>query len=284
MNLTNITVTPVHVAFDEVCEKRWIDWSPRPAKRPGAFCATSDFHGEPRIFMTYNECAHDLMTLAHELGHAWHSRLLDDRRAFAKEYPMTLAESASTFAELMLVRGMLADPGVDAAVKCALANQAVGHAASFLLDIPVRYHFERELCERRAAGELSVSQLSELMVAAQRRTFGEVLLEGEEHPLFWASKGHFYMDQVSFYNFPYTFGYLLSRLLQGMLDQAGPGFLASYEEFLRRSGTASCEVAVRETLGREIGETAFWMEAIDTLEETFTDARRWLERAHAAGN
>ena len=263
--------------FDEICEKRWIDWSQRPGKRPGGFCTTSDYNGESRIFMTYNDCAHDIMTLAHEVGHAYHSYVLRDSRPFAKGYPMTLAESASTFAELILTDGLQSDDEVDPRIKLQLADEELNHSSAFLLDIPTRYYFEKSLYERRAAGELSVSELNQLMVDTQRHVFGRSLVKGEENPYFWASKGHFYISSVSFYNFPYTFGYLLSRSLFGLMKKEGDSFFARYEDYLLQSGSMSCEDVAKHTLGKNIERPKFWEDAIGTIENTLARTKKLIK-------
>lgn len=264
--------------FDRICEENWIDWSQRPGKRPGGFCATSDFNGESRIFMTYNECAHDIMTLAHEVGHAYHSYILKDSRPFAKGYPMTLAESASTFAELILTEGLQADNGVDPRIKLQLADEELNHSSAFLLDIPVRFHFEKALYERRATGELSVTELNNLMIETQRNIFGNSLETGEENPYFWASKLHFYISGISFYNFPYTFGYLMSRALFRLYKEEGESFFARYEDYLLMSGSMSCEQVAKRSLGQNIRKPEFWAEAIGTIEGTLSRTRRLLKK------
>ena len=217
--------------------------------------------------MTYNESLGDVLTLAHESGHAFHGHLMRDVRPYGRIYPMTLAETASTFAEQVLMAGLLDDPSVSAAQKALMLDIQVGHGAIYLLDIPVRYEFEKAFYEERAGGELSVSRLKELMVQTQRRIFGDVLEPGREDPYFWASKLHFYITGLTFYNFPYTFGFLLSRGLYAMFKQEGAGFLRKYEEFLRLAGSDTAENVVQRTVNRDLEDPQFWREAIQSLEE-----------------
>ncbi len=245
--------------------KNWIDWSPRPGKRPGAFCTGSLLTRESRVYMTYNDTLGDVRTLAHEIGHAFHSYIMRDVRAFARFYPMTLAESASTFGEMLLTAGALSDPSIAPEEKASLLDMEVGHGAIFLLDIPVRYHFEKKLYEERARGELSVGQLKELMAETQREILGDTLERGGEDPFFWASKLHFYITGVTFYNFPYTFGFLLSRGLFAAFQREGADFLPRYEAFLRLTGSDSAEAIARRTLDCDLGDPAFWTDAINTL-------------------
>lgn len=250
----------------QVLAQRWVDWEPRPGKRPGGFCTSSMLSKESRIFMTYNESLGDVLTLAHEAGHAFHGFLMSDLRPYSRIYPMTLAETASTFGEQVLMNGLLDDPAVNGAQKAMMLDAELGHGAIYLLDIPVRYEFEKTLYEERQDGELSVSRLKELMVETQRRILGAVLESGGEDPYFWASKLHFYITGLTFYNFPYTFGFLLSRGLYAMFNANGRDFLSQYEQFLRLAGSDTAENVVKRTLGRDLETPEFWSEAIRSLE------------------
>jgi oligoendopeptidase F len=250
-----------------VIAQNWIDWEPRPGKRPGGFCTSSMLSKESRIFMTYNESLGDVLTLAHESGHAYHGFLMREVRPHARGYPMTLAETASTFGEQVLMNGLLEDPAVSDRQKALILDVEVGHGAIYLLDIPVRYEFEKAFYEKRADGPLSVTQLKNLMVETQRRVLGNTLEPGGEDPYFWASKLHFYITGLTFYNFPYTFGYLLSRGLYGKFRQAGADFLSRYEEFLRLAGSDTAENVVKRTVGEDIEKPEFWTASIQSLEE-----------------
>ncbi|HWP58492.1 MAG TPA: M3 family oligoendopeptidase [Candidatus Acidoferrales bacterium] len=253
--------------FREMVRRNWIEWEPRPGKRPGAFCTGSLLTNEARIFMTYDGSFGDAVTLAHESGHAYHGELMRDLRPFARAYPMTLAETASTFAELVFLEGALRDAGAGDARQCFLLDMELGHAAVYLLDIPVRFAFEKALYEERGGGELGVSRLKELMVETQRRILGDALETGGEDPYFWASKLHFYITGTTFYNFPYTLGFLLSRALFSMFRKEGSAFLPKYENFLRLSGSDTVENVARQSLGRDLESAGFWSEAIASLEE-----------------
>jgi len=259
-------------------ERRWIDWSPRPGKRPGGFCSTSSWINESRVFITYNETLGDLSTLAHELGHAFHGRLMSDLRPWSRRYPMTLAETASTFAEQLVIDAVLDDPEAPADQRALLLDSRMQDAATFLLNIPMRFYFERSFHEERAAGELSVSRLKELMLAAQRRCYGDALAADELDPWFWASKLHFYITGLSFYNFPYTFGYLFSMGLFARAKEEGPGFLPHYEDLLRRTGSDTAEGVARAALGVDLERPDFWNASIDLID---ADAKAWRDATAA---
>jgi len=116
------------------------------------------------------------------------------------------------------------------------------------------------------------------MSQTQRRVLGDVLEPGGADPYFWASKLHFYITGITFYNFPYTFGYLLSRGLYAMFKKEGNGFLPKYEEFLRRAGSDTAENVVKQTVGRDIEKTEFWNEAIQSLAEPLEDLQATLPK------
>ncbi len=260
--------------FEHLCRSEWIDWDVREGKRPGGFCTGSLLTGESRIFMTYNGSIGDILTLAHEAGHAFHSHVMRDLRPYSQFYPMTLAETASTFGEMLLAEGLLQDPSINPRDKALMKDAEVNHGAIYLLDIPVRYEFEKKLYELRAQGEISVSDLKKLMVETQKSVFGDVLLEYD--PFFWASKLHFYITGVSFYNFPYTFGYLLSRSLFEKFRRYGEEFIPVYEEFLSLTGSDEAEGAVKRSIGDDITEKDFWKEAILTLSRPLEELKELL--------
>lgn len=258
--------------------ERWIDHSPRPGKRPGAFCSTSPVLRTSRVFLTYAGAMGDVQTLAHELGHAFHGSVLRDLRPWAARYPMTLAETASTFAENLLTHAALADPATSDALRLRLLDQRLQDAEAFLLNIPMRFDFETALYARRAQGELGVAELQALMLAAQQQTYGDALDPAQLDPWFWASKQHFYFTTISFYNFPYTFGYLFSAGLFARFLEQGEAFLPRYEALLRRTGSASAETLAREALGVDLREPGFWHASIDLVERDLERFAALVER------
>ncbi len=251
--------------FRRMLRGGWIESEARPNKRPGAFCTRSKLTGEQRVFMTFNGTLGDVTTLAHETGHAWHGHLLKTMRPWSQNYPMTLAETASIFAEHVLAEGLYRRADVDAGQKLAMLDEDLSGMAVLLLDITTRFTFEAAFYEARQAGELSVSRFKELMVAAQRETYGDVLAADGEDPYFWASKLHFYISALSFYNFPYTFGYLLARTLVARFREEGQAFLPRYEALLTASGSDTVETVVAHALDEDITRQAFWREAIRGL-------------------
>ncbi|GAB7081811.1 M3 family oligoendopeptidase [Megalodesulfovibrio paquesii] len=260
-------------------DTRRVEAEKRAGKRPGAFCTTSLKSRESRVFMTFGGRHGDVQTLAHELGHAFHGYTLRDTRPLASMYPMTLAETASTFAERLLQDAILADPNAPAGQKLGLLASRCDDAAIFLCDIRMRYLFEKAFYDERAAGEVPVSRLTELMLAAQDQAFGDSLDPAERDPLFWASKLHFYITGVSFYNFPYTFGYLLSLILCERGRAKGEAFHADYETFLRDTGSGKAAAVVKRSLGDDIGQPSFWAEAMAAIGRDLEQMRQLLAEA-----
>jgi oligoendopeptidase F len=252
--------------FRDMLAQRWIEAQPRSGKRPGAFCTGSQLKHEERVYMTFHSTVHDMVTLAHEVGHAWHSCVLRPARSFAANYPMTLAETASNFGEMILLDGLMSDPGMTPETKAYLLDQEMLRAHAYLINIPMRYEFEKAFYTERAAGEVSVSRLSELMSEAQRKLYGDTLLDDGTDPMFWAYKMHFFITGVSFYNFPYVFGYLLSQALFARFKAEGASFLPRYEAFLSMTGSATCEEVVKQTLGEDLTNPEFWATALKAIE------------------
>ncbi len=251
--------------FRMLLDRRWIESQARANKRQGAFCTGSAVTNEQRVFMTFSGDMGSLTTLAHEVGHAWHEHLLRETRPMARRYPMTLAETASVFAESIFSQGLSRDDHIADVQKLKLLDAQLTDAAVMLLDITTRYEFESAFYEQRMDGEVSVSRLKALMVDTQRRIYGDALLEDGVDPYFWASKLHFYFTGISFYNFPYTFGFLLTRVLIGRFEKEGPAFLAEYERLLKRSGSATVETVVSESLGLDLTSVDFWSRSLEGL-------------------
>jgi oligoendopeptidase F len=251
--------------YHYMIKNRWIDSLSRHGKRPGAFCSNSILIGQQRIHMNFMGTLKDVGTLAHEMGHAWHAHLLKSDRPFVQNYPMTIAETASGFTEQLLFGGLLKDPELSRMQKLRLLDSDLSNAAVLLLDITVRHEFERNFYAERDLGEVTSVRLKEMMTAAQHRIYGDVLAADGADPLFWASKLHFYLTGVEFYNFPYTVGFLLARALYQRLEEEGSSFLTQYEQFLRQSGSHTVESLTRQALDVDITRSEFWGDILDGL-------------------
>jgi pepF/M3 family oligoendopeptidase len=242
----------------------WIDAEGREGKVGGAYCTDFPLAGESRILCNFEGSFDSVTTVAHELGHGWHHELLKDLPRSLSAYPMTLAETASIFAETVVFEGALGEaPGAEG---LALIEGNLKDSCQVVVDILSRFYFERALFERRDRGELTAGELCALMIDAQKKTYGDAL-DGEQlHPYMWAVKGHYYNPSLAFYNYPYAFGLLFSLGLYTRAREEGPSFAGAYRDLLRLTGRASVEETARAA-GFDLGADAFWRQGISLIGE-----------------
>lgn len=255
----------------EAFNKQWIEAEDRPGKRPGGFCTSLPVSKQTRIFMTFGGTVSNMSTLAHELGHAYHQFLMDDLPAFNQEYAMNVAETASTFAE-MIVSDALVKNATTNDEKVALLADKIQSAIAFFMNIHARFLFETRFYEKRKQGMLDAAELSALMEEAQREAYQGAL--DQYHPHFWASKLHFYITDVPFYNFPYTFGYLFSTGIYALAQREGAAFADRYDALLRDTGRMTVEELASKHLGVDVTKPDFWRDAIALSVE---DVKLFLE-------
>lgn len=241
-------------AFSE----RWIEAEDRPGKRPGGFCTSFPVSGESRIFMTYSGTKGNVATLAHEIGHAFHQYVMKDLPYPSQRYAMNVAETASTFAE-MIVADACVKNAATPEEKRVLLEDKVQRGTAFFMNIHARFLFETRFYEERKSGPVSVERLKELMKQAQQEAYCEALADYQ--PLFWASKLHFYITGTPFYNFPYTFGYLFSTGIYARAVQEGARFEDRYIALLRDTGRMTVEDLARKHLDVDLTKPDFWREA-----------------------
>ncbi|MEX2445680.1 MAG: M3 family oligoendopeptidase [Alkalispirochaeta sp.] len=252
--------------------EQWIDARPRSGKVGGAYCIDFPAVGESRILANFGGTYDGMSTLAHELGHAWHSHQLRDLPAMQRHYPMTLAETASIFSETLVFYSALESASGDNEIY--ILEQFLQGSTQVIVDILSRFIFERELMERRAQGEVSAGDLKEMMLSAQKETYGEALNAEELHPYMWAVKGHYYRPELAFYNFPYAFGQLFGLGLYDQYSHAPKGFAQRYRRLLRETGRKDA-VSVTAEAGFDIETPEFWrgaMGRIEALVERFVTA------------
>ncbi len=252
-------------------QQRWIEAEDRAGKRPGGFCTSLPRSKETRIFMTYSGTASNVSTLAHELGHGYHQHVMNDLPAFSQQYAMNVAETASTFAE-MIVADSLVKEASNAEEKLSLLEDKIQRSIAFFMNIHARFLFETRFYEQRRAGMVGSEQLNELMEQAQREAFCDTLSSYHRH--FWASKLHFYKTAVPFYNFPYTFGYLFSTGIYALAQQEGTGFAAKYDALLHDTGRMTVEQLAQKHLGVDLTQPEFWQGAVDV---SIADVKLFLE-------
>ena len=246
-------------AFDQ----NWIDAEPRSGKRGGAFCMGVPAVDESRILCNFDGSLGQVSTLAHELGHAYHNECQVGKAILQSSTPMTLAETASIFNETIIVDALLAETA-DADEELSILEEFLGGAAQVIVDIYSRYLFEKEAFERRAGAELSADDFCEIMVRAQKETYGDGLDQDTLHPYMWAWKPHYYRSDLSFYNFPYAFGLLFGLGLYAVYQERGADFVPEYDELLRSTGEGTAaDLAAR--FGLDIRQRAFWEDSLEVI-------------------
>ncbi|MBM4431160.1 MAG: M3 family oligoendopeptidase, partial [Chloroflexi bacterium] len=218
-------------AFDH----HWIDAEPRNGKQGGALCMAIPDLEESRVLCNFDGSFEQVSTLAHELGHAYHSNCHAGQTQLQRRTPMPLNETASILSETLVTEAVLTRV-TDAQERLGILESFLIGASQTVVDIYSRYLFEKEVFERRAKAELSADELCEMMLRAQQATYGDGLDARYLHPYMWAWKPHYYRPGLSFYNFPYTFGLLFGLGLYAIYRERGPSFVPEYEGLLRSSG------------------------------------------------
>lgn len=243
-------------------EERWIEAEDRPNKRPGGYCSSLPESEQSRIFMTFLGTSDNVSTLAHELGHAFHSHVMNDLPSINQDYAMNVAETASTFAEL-IVSDATIQSSQSKEEKIKLLDEKIGRGATMMTNIHARFLFEDAYYTERQKGFVSADRLKELMLEAQKEAYQNSLTS--YHPMFWAAKLHFYITGVPFYNFPYTFGYLFSQgIYAHFLNEKGNAE-KDYIDLLRDTASMTTEDLAEKHLNVDLTQPDFWQNSIDLL-------------------
>ncbi len=248
----------------EAFDKRWIDAEQREGKRGGAFCANIHTIGESRILANFDGSFSNMTTLAHELGHGYHGACLMQEAYLNADYPMPIAETASIFCETIVKEAALKAAGKEEAF--AILENDISDSAQVIVDIYSRFLFESEVFRRRGEGSLSVEELKEVMLSAQKEAYGNGLDHDCLHPYMWACKPHYYSADYNFYNFPYAFGLLFAKGLYAEYLKRGEAFIADYDRLL--SVTGKLKLAdVAKTIGIDIRSIDFWRSSLKLIEK-----------------
>ena len=239
--------------------ERWIDAEPRAGKAGGAFCMRLR-GGESRILANFKPSFGEVSTLAHELGHAYHNLNLAGRTMLQRSMPMTLAETASTFCQTIAQNAALKK--MDAGEQLLILEAALQDSCQVVVDISSRFLFEQQVFERRRQRDLSVDEFKQMMLDAQRQTYGDGLDPDSLHPYMWAAKGHYYGS--TFYNYPYMFGLLFGLGLYARYEAEPEAFKRGYDELLSLTGMAdAAELAAR--FGIDLRSTDFWRASLAVI-------------------
>ena len=247
----------VRTAFDDA----WIDFYPRDGKRGGAFCSSIHAIGESRILTNYDGMFTDVVTLAHELGHAFHNLCIHSHRSLNRDYSMPVAETASTFNEWVVMNAAIKAAG-DKQEQIALIESQLQDATQIICDIYSRYRFETAVFANRERKFMNADALCQLMLEAQKQSYGDGLDHSCLHPFMWVCKSHYYGP--TFYNFPYAFGGLFARGLYAQYEKEGAVFVPKYKKLLYTTPIATAEDAAK-VAGIDLTDRNFWCSALQTI-------------------
>lgn len=254
-------------------KNNWLDVEPREGKRGGAFCSNLHSIGESRIMANFNGNFSNMTTLAHELGHAYHGFNLKDETILNASYPMPIAETASIFNETIVVNAALNEASDEEALS--ILESSISDAAQVIVDIYSRYLFETELFERRKTHPLSVNEMKEIMLEAQKQAYGNGLDNNILHPYMWLNKSHYYSAGRNFYNFPYAFGLLFSKGLYAEYLKRGEEFVKEYDDLLNATGKNNIkDVAMRMNI--DVTDPEFFRNSLRLIEK---DIEKFIELA-----
>ena len=244
-------------AFDEA----WIDFYPRDGKSGGAFCADVNHLKQSRILTNFDGMFGDVVTLAHELGHAFHNQCVFEHRPLNQGYSMPLAETASTFNECVVMASAIAK-AADDEEKIALIESQLQDATQIIIEIYSRFRFEKSVFDNREEMFMNAEQLCRQMLDAQKQSYGEGLDPEVMHPYMWICKSHYYGP--TYYNFPYAFGGLFARGLYAQYEKEGAAFVPKYKKLLYTTPIAKAE-DVAKVADIDLTDRDFWRGALQTI-------------------
>ena len=248
----------------EAFENEWIDFYPKKGKEGGAFCAGVSSIKQSRILTNYDGYFGSIRTLAHELGHAFHNVQIQDHRMLNQDYPMPVAETASTFNETHLVKAALKEATGEEKLNL-LENSLMEHT-QVIVDIYSRYLFETSVFEQCQDKFLMAEDCKNLMIEAQKKAYGDGLDSNYLHPYMWACKSHYYSSGLSFYNFPYAFGGLFALGLYSKFEKEGADFVPKYKAMLHATPVCTVEqAAAMEDI--DLTTPDFWRQSLAQIEE-----------------
>ncbi len=244
-------------AFDE----SWIDFYPRDGKTGGAFCAGVECIGQSRILTNFDGTFGSIVTLAHELGHAFHNQCIRAHRPLNRDYSMPVAETASTFNECVVMAAAIRQ-AKSHDEELALIESQLQDVTQIICDIYSRYLFESMVLENREQQFMDADTLCGMMLKAQEQSYGDGLDAGFRHPYMWICKSHYY--GATFYNFPYAFGGLFARGLYAQYEREGAAFVPKYKKLLRTTTVATAE-DVAKVADIDLTDKEFWRSALQTV-------------------
>ena len=244
---------------EEEFAKQRLDLLPKKGKVGGAFSETVQGRKEGRYLINFTGSFNDAVTIAHELGHGYHSNLLFEKSFLNYDYPMPIAETASTLCESIFINHVIKSASKDEQIF--ILETDIQGAAQTLVDIYSRFLFEDKVFEMRKEGSLSSEEMQDIMVDAQKQTYGKL---GSYHPYMWACKSHYYDADFNYYNFPYAFGMLLSKALYGIYLKDKDNFMPLYNKLLASTGTMDLS-DVAKIAGIDLHDKNFWLSGVEVI-------------------
>lgn len=245
-------------------ENSWIDAEPREGKRGGAFCYNLHPIKQSRILANFDGSFSNVLTLAHELGHGYHGHLLANETLINSRYPMPIAETASIFNEHIIVNSALKTASKEE--KLSIIENSLQRSTQTIVDIYSRFLFEDEVIKRRKGHSLSVEELKQIMIEAQKKTYGDGFDQNYLHPYMWINKPHYYDADLNYYNFPYAFGELFVKGLIYKYNQEGKKFVEEYKNLLSQTGKKNL-FDLGKIVGFDLHSKDFWRKSLDVIKE-----------------
>lgn len=252
----------LHDMVERAFNESWIDFYPHEGKVGGAFCSGLKPYHQSRVLTNFDGSFSDIVTLAHELGHAFHNLNIEDHRPLNNDYSMPVAETASTFNEHVVMDAAIAE-AKDPAVKLALIESQLMDTTQIIVDIYSRYLLESGVFANREESFMFPDTLCEMMLDAQKKAYGDGLDPEFMHPYMWLCKGHYYSSGLSFYNWPYAFGGLFARGLYARYLKEGPSFIPQYKALLHATPVMSVEDTAM-TCGIDLTDKEFWRMSLES--------------------
>lgn len=255
----------LHDMVKRAFEESWIDFFPRKGKVGGAFDSGVPSAKQSRVLTNFDGAFGDIVTLAHELGHAFHDQQVFSHSVIQQDYSMPVAETASTFNEVLVVSTAI-ERAETKEEKLALIESQLQDANQIITDIYSRYLFETSVFDNRDNEFMSPERMCELMHKAQLASYGDGITEDTLHPYMWLCKGHYYSGGLSFYNFPYAFGGLFARGLYALYKKQGKDFVPLYKALLHATSVNNVEDTAKMA-GIDLTDKAFWCEGLQSLSD-----------------
>ncbi|WP_273793202.1 M3 family oligoendopeptidase [Brucella anthropi] len=243
-------------------DKNWIDAPVRPGKAPGAFAHPTVPSAHPYVLLNYMGKPRDVMTLAHELGHGVHQVLAGDQGALMASTPLTLAETASVFGEMLTFRSLLERTKDKRERKAMLAQKAEDMINTVVRQIAF-YQFERRVHTERREGELTAERIGEIWMDVQRESLGDAVNLNPGYETFWTYIPHFIHSP--FYVYAYAFGDCLVNSLYAVYQNSEKGFQQKYFDMLRAGGTKHHKELLAP-FGLDASDPDFWSKGLSVIE------------------